>query len=97
MGFNSLRQILIRDSSNLQLGDFPLLPNLKIFQANHCKGLNEWTAFPILSKDIPTIDLKHNELNNEGAERILKWIKRGIVNIFSQNSIYLKHLDKKSQ
>ena len=77
-GIKFFMTFYIYDSYISELRDFPtFLPKLTIFHIEYCKGLNEWTEFPTLKNGI-SIKLNNNGLNNEAANRIIKWIKRGL-------------------
>ena len=65
----------IYGSSNFHLSHIPSMPGLKQLQIAECIGLNEWIDFPILSIALESIDLKGNRLTDEGADRILKWVR----------------------
>ena len=87
-GFNQLTEFSIKNSINIWIKNLPPLPNLKKLLIVQCIRLNGWTDLPNYSKNsLEYLNLQSNDLNDERAEAILGWIRRG------QSNATLNHLD----
>ena len=75
--FNMLGHISLWNSMNVDLSSLPALNNLKNLEIKNCSGPNKWKSFPRLISGLNYISLEGNELNDEGAGRILDWILSG--------------------
>lgn len=91
-GFNRLTQLWIYQSSGLRLSLPTLpshLPSLSELFIYGCKGLNDWTKFPDLTRGLTTLKLHNNGLQDEAMDRILDWALD-----FSAETLQKLHIDR---
>ena len=72
--FCQLTDLLIKNSINVRMSNFPQLPSLMNLQIIQCTGLNGWIEFPRSISSLEYINLQGNGLNDERMYAILEWI-----------------------
>ena len=75
-GFSNLIDLIISDCNNFHLHNLPHLPNLLALMVYNCKGLNNWTDFPIMKSGLEVLTLIESELSDDDANGILRWISK---------------------
>ena len=83
-GFNAMASLYLNANINLKfsLATLPYpLPNLNYLNMYNSKGLNDMKYYPTpLTKGLVYLDLGSNDLDDEGANRLLEWITKSSFN-----------------